>query len=176
MTSTSERGLSGLPNIGHSYSALIDELSGCLFRHVKGFFTKYFEQSPWWAATEHTLGTVSLTVAKDLCMDLLNIDSQESLQAWLARCQSALHPEVDDTLHISSRQISALVGNLEANIYFVWTDYPILPILALRQTPECLARSAPTPRISTPTTSCNSVKVLFKCFGHSQLEYIYMRS
>jgi hypothetical protein len=71
-----------------SYLALQDELNGCVFRHVKGFYAKYFEDTSWSTAANHVLQKVQPTVVSGRCTDLLNIRSQESLTAWLARLQS----------------------------------------------------------------------------------------
>jgi len=107
-----------------SYYSLRNELSGCVFRHVKGFYAKYFEERSWSTAVKQVLQKVQPVMTSGLCIDLLEIRSQESLSAWLDRFQSMFLTEKQIHHHFHSRQISNSDDPLRANVYLVVSDQP----------------------------------------------------
>ena len=102
-----------------SYLSLHHELSGCVFRHVKGFYAKYFEDTFWSTASNHVLQKAQPTVTRGLCTEFLRLRSQEYLSAWFARFQSMFLAEVQTQYQFRSRQISNSYDPFRANIFLV---------------------------------------------------------
>ena len=107
-----------------SYNSLRNELSGCVFRYVKGFYAKYFEEKSWSTAAKQVVQKVQPTVASGLCIDFLEIRSQESLSAWLDRFQSMFPTKEQIHYRFRSRQIGNSGDPLRANVCLVASDQP----------------------------------------------------
>lgn len=95
------------------------ELSGCVFRHVKGFYAKYFENQPWSVAVEQAAHVVHPNSARALCRDFLELQSQDSFSAWLARLQSTFLAEGHIRHHFPSRQVNTSDVSLRAIVYLM---------------------------------------------------------
>ncbi|KAK3943566.1 hypothetical protein QBC46DRAFT_361833 [Diplogelasinospora grovesii] len=95
------------------------ELSGCVFRHVKGFYAKYFEDKSWSTAAEQAAQKVQLDVASALYRDFLELKSQGSFSAWLARLQSMSLAEGQILHHFRSPQVNTSDHPLRAIVYLV---------------------------------------------------------
>ncbi|KAI9859057.1 MAG: hypothetical protein M1813_007185 [Trichoglossum hirsutum] len=109
------------PTFENQYS-LQEELNGCVFRHVKDFYEKYFEDKPWSAAANQVAQKVQPTVASSLSKDFLGIRSQESLSAWLARFETMFPSDEHIHYHFRNRQLSNSEDSLRANVYLVASD------------------------------------------------------
>lgn len=95
------------------------ELSGCVFRHVKGFYAKYFENHPWSAAAEEAAHLVNPNSARAICRDFLELQSLDSFSAWLARLQSTFLAEGHIAHHFPSRQVNISDSSLRAIVYLM---------------------------------------------------------
>ncbi|OBT47644.1 hypothetical protein VE00_02916 [Pseudogymnoascus sp. WSF 3629] len=88
-----------------NYHSLQEELNGHVFRHVGGFYEKYFKGKPWSAAANQIAQNMQPTVASSLIERLLEIRSPESLSTWLATFESMLPSNEQTRYHLSSRQL-----------------------------------------------------------------------
>ncbi|KAH6957780.1 hypothetical protein BKA56DRAFT_601420 [Ilyonectria sp. MPI-CAGE-AT-0026] len=95
------------------------ELSGCVFRHVKGFYAKYLEHQPWSMAVEQAAHVAHPNSARTFCRDFLELQSQDSFSAWLARLQSTFLAEGHICHHFPSRQDNTSDGSLRATVYLM---------------------------------------------------------
>lgn len=102
-----------------SSDSIQTELSGCVFRHVKGFYAKYFEDKSWSTAAEQASQKAQLNVASALYRDFLELQSQGSFSAWLARLQSTFLAEGQIRHHFRSRQANTSDHPLRAIVYLV---------------------------------------------------------
>jgi hypothetical protein len=67
---------------------VLAELNGCVYRHVKGFYAKYFEEKPWSAAVEQVVHKVQPEMTNGRWSDFSKIKSQKALLEWLTKFQS----------------------------------------------------------------------------------------
>ena len=111
--------------------------------------------------------TKRIVITRGLCIE---IRSQESLSAWLARFQSIFLTGKQIHHHFRRRQIRNSDDPLRANVFLVASDQPESSSPSPQLKPEYSANSAPTPQALILRTFCASVRVLAKYSTPSQLE------
>lgn len=105
-----------------NYHSLQQDLNSYVFRHVRGFYEKYFEGKPWSAAANQIAQNVQPTVASHLIKCLIEIRSPESLSTWLDRFESMLPPNEQIRYYLSSRQLSNSKDQPIFNVHLVASD------------------------------------------------------
>ncbi|PGH14969.1 hypothetical protein AJ80_05732 [Polytolypa hystricis UAMH7299] len=145
-----------------SYLSLQNELTGCVLRHVKGFYAKYFEDQSWSIAANQIVQKVQPTLANGLGIDFLEIRSRESLSAWLTRFHSFLNNEEKIHSHFRSQQISNSDDPLRASICLVASDQP-------KSSPSTIAHARVLGEFNANASNTDSEDVLRFCESSRQV-------
>lgn len=96
--------------------SLQNELDGCIFRHVKGFYPKYFEEKSWSATAKRAAQKVQSAATSHLCSGIIEAPCQGSVSVWLARFQPTFLPKEQIQSHFRSRT-SNLGNPMRTDIY-----------------------------------------------------------
>ncbi|WVO17484.1 hypothetical protein L204_105176 [Cryptococcus depauperatus] len=99
------------------------ELEGCMFRHVEGFFAKYFEDTSWCVAVENMMReTQSAESVRKLSTDLPRLTHFDALVNWLAACEALLSAGSRGSFCFRSQPLSGPASPLVASIWLGTSD------------------------------------------------------